>query len=253
MQEPREVWREEGGAGSDTVLLLHGLGATAAVWAPLVGQLGARRWVTPDLPGHGESAWCHTYSVGQMAAALAPLVADVPRLYVVGHSLGAYVALALASGWFGVAVQGVVALGPRINWTAADLARAREVAARPAGRFATAAEALTRYRRVSGLGGEIAPGEELLQRGIAGVQGGWRLAQDARTFGVAGAPFRTLVQSAGAPVVLARGAHDPMVTLAELAHHGQQVREIAGRGHNAHVEDPRAVLELVDQLTGEHR
>ncbi|HET7757148.1 MAG TPA: alpha/beta hydrolase, partial [Steroidobacteraceae bacterium] len=172
-------------------------------------------------------------------------------LIVVGHSLGAYVALALASGWFGVAVRATLGIGPKIAWPAADLEAARELATRPVRRFATADEAWTRYRRVAGLGTDIAPGGELLERGVVRDAQGWRLAQDPRTFAVAGAPFGSLAASAAGRVWLARGERDPMVSVGELRGHAAEVREIAGAGHNAHVENPRAVAALLGQLPGE--
>jgi pimeloyl-ACP methyl ester carboxylesterase len=107
---------------------------------------------------------------------------------------------------------------------------------------------LTRYRRVSGLGTDIAPGEECLARGTVPTEQGWRLAQDPRTFAVAGAPFASLAASATVPVLLARGERDPMVSLQELRMHAPQAREIPGAGHNAHIEDPRAVVVLLEQL-----
>ncbi|TLZ27321.1 MAG: alpha/beta hydrolase, partial [Gammaproteobacteria bacterium] len=81
---------------------------------------------------------------------------------------------------------------------------------------------MTRYRRVSGLGMDIAPGEEWLARGSVHAERGWRLAQDPRTFAVAGAPFASLVASATVPVLLARGERDPMVSLQELRMHAPQ-------------------------------
>jgi hypothetical protein len=55
------------------------------------------------------SDWLSFYSVGQLATQLAELVQQqrLHELFIVGHSLGAYVGLALASGWFGIAVRGV--------------------------------------------------------------------------------------------------------------------------------------------------
>jgi len=244
------IWSEEGGAGSRTVLLVHGVGATAAVWKNVARALGERgnvRWVAADLGGHGGSEWQPLYSVGQLAAQLAELVRESRELYVVGHSLGAYVGLALASGWFGIEVRGVLGIGPKIVWPDADLRAARELACRPVRWYPTAEEAWARYRRVAGLSADIAPGEELLARGIAG-ETGWRLAQDPRTFAVAGAPFASLAASARARVLLARGANDPMVTLEELRTHASQAHDIPGVGHNAHIEEPRAVLALFDQL-----
>ena len=128
------IWAESDGTGSRTVLLLHGLGATAGVWSGVREGLSARadlRWIAADLAGHGRSAWQPLYSVGSLAAQLVPCVRESGTLYVVGHSLGAYVGLALASGWFGVAVRGVLGIGPKITWSDAELQTARDLATRP--------------------------------------------------------------------------------------------------------------------------
>ncbi|MBV8877863.1 MAG: alpha/beta hydrolase [Gammaproteobacteria bacterium] len=247
------IWYEGGGEGRRTLVLLHGLGATAAVWQPLARALemrGTCRWLATDLGGHGASDAQPSYSVGQLAAQLAQLLQEqrCGELLIIGHSLGAYVALALASGWFGLPVHGVLGIGPKIHWPDADVRAARELGARPVRWYRNEEEAWTRYRRVSGLTAEIAPGEECLARGVVRGEEGWRLAQDPRTFTVAGAPLATLAASATARIRLARGEHDPMVSLAELRVHDPQARDIPGAGHNAHVEDPAAVLELLAQL-----
>jgi pimeloyl-ACP methyl ester carboxylesterase len=87
---------------------VHGLGASGAVWQALARRLvagggGAPGWtpVAPDLPGHGESAPPAGGAAGYAPEALAAALADaldalgVERAPVVGHSLGALVALAL--------------------------------------------------------------------------------------------------------------------------------------------------------------
>jgi pimeloyl-ACP methyl ester carboxylesterase len=245
------IWHETGGEGPRKVLLLHGMGATAAVWHGVIEALRERRgvsWIAADLGGHGGSDWCALYSVGQLAAQLAEVVRESRELTALGHSLGAYVALALASGWFGIRLRGVVGLGPKITWPDADLEAARELAARPVRWYPTAEEARARYRRVSGLGVDVARNEDSLTRGIVQEEQGWRLAQDPRTFAAAGASFATLAASAACPVLLARGERDPMVSPAELGAHGAQVCTLAGAGHNAHVEDPAATAALLDRL-----
>ena len=68
------------------------------------------------------------------------------------------------------------------------------------------------------------------------------------TFAVAGAPFASLAAAAQARVVLARGERDPMVSLEELRAHAREAHDIPGTGHNAHVENPRAVLGLIEVL-----
>ena len=59
-----------GGQGEPAVLLLHGLGATGAVWAHFAPLL-ARRVLVPDLPGHGLSAPLPHYSFETLTAAVA--------------------------------------------------------------------------------------------------------------------------------------------------------------------------------------
>jgi pimeloyl-ACP methyl ester carboxylesterase len=246
------IWHESGGAGARTVLFLHGAGATAAVWHGVIGALNERvtaRWVAADLSGHGGSDWRALYGVGQLAAEVAEVVREAPALLVVGHSLGAYVALALASGWFGVRVQGVLGIGPKIRWSDAELAGTLELAARPMRWYPSAEEAWARYRRVSGVGTDIAPGEAALARGVVHAASGWRLAQDPRTFAAAGASFGALAASAApAKLLLARGARDPMVSLEELGRYAACACDIDGSGHNAHIEDPRSVIALLERL-----
>ena len=245
------MWNARGGTGHCSVVLLHGMGATAAVWEGVCELLQARaavRWLSVDLSGHGGSDWQQDYSVGQLAAALVPLWPEAGAVFVVGHSVGVYVALALAGGECGVRVRGVLGIGPKIAWPPADLAAARELAARPVRWYPSEADAVLRYRRVSGLSADIAPAQQTLARGVVRGADGWRLAQDPCTFAVAGASFGPLVASAGARLVLARGASDPMVTGEELRGHAGEVHTIAGAGHNAHVEQPAAVVALLERL-----
>ena len=60
------IWFERGGDGDRTVLLLHGQGATAAVWRLVQQALqerGTLRWLSADLGGHGGSDWQSLYSL----------------------------------------------------------------------------------------------------------------------------------------------------------------------------------------------
>lgn len=243
---------ERGGGGAGRFLLLHGLGASGGVWhdvCELITQAGIGEWLRPDLPGHGGSGWRSSYSVGEMAAALTPFLDGPAPTLVIGHSLGVYIGLALASEWFGVRVAGVVGIGPKISWTERELQSMRELSLRPVRAFATRTEALERYRKVSGLDQGIAERPEFLARGVTRIDDEYRLAQDPLTFSVAGAPFATLVSSARCPVLLARGERDAMVSLAELREHCADAVDIAGCGHNAHVENAAQILRLVERLS----
>jgi 3-oxoadipate enol-lactonase len=87
-------------ADAPALLLLHGLGSSAADWAPqLAGFAGRFRLIAPDLPGHGRSAR------GRGRLGIAPVAEDVCQalealgeraVHVVGLSLGGCVGLELA-------------------------------------------------------------------------------------------------------------------------------------------------------------
>src|SRR5690349_9684616 len=111
---------QSGGSGDPVLVLLHGLGATGDVWSGLHGELADRwpgRWVTPDLPGHGSSPSLDHYSFGRLAAEVARVIPPAERVVALGHSLGGVVALALASGWFGVRLDAVCGLGIKVVWS----------------------------------------------------------------------------------------------------------------------------------------
>ncbi|AVT40227.1 alpha/beta fold hydrolase [Plantactinospora sp. BB1] len=250
-----------GGSGQPLLLLLHGMGVTGDVWRGWAGLLADRwpgRWLAPDLPGHGGSAPLDRYSFDSLAAGLAGLLSPGDRVVVLGHSLGGAVGLALAgrgsdgpagsgSGW---AVEAVLGLGVKVGWTADELGRAAALADRPVAWYDSRAEAARRHLRVSGLVGLVEPDDPVVDGGIVPAgDGRWRLAMDPRAFGVGAPAMAGLLAAVSAPVLLARGEHDPMVGDDELARFGVPTRTLSGLGHNAHVEDPARVLALLDGLT----
>jgi pimeloyl-ACP methyl ester carboxylesterase len=244
------LWVEQGGSGEPALLLLHGLGATGEVWAGMLGLLAGRwsgRWVVPDLRGHGRSSHAAAYSFGQHAADLATLFGPGERVVVVGHSMGGVVGLALASGWFGVPVAAVVGLGIKVSWTGAELARAAELASRPPRWFDGRDEAATRFLRVAGLDGLVPRDGELAASGLVSEGGRWRLAADPATMAVGAPDMAGLLAAARAPARLACGETDGLVTVEELRRHDPGAVELAGLGHNAHVEDPGRVLRLAER------
>ena len=240
----------DGGSGPGLLLLVHGLGATAEVWSPLtsvVSDVWPGRWLAVDLPGHGGSPPLPRVSFGALAAAVAGELPPDEPLVVLGHSLGGVVGLALASGWFGVQVTRAVGLGIKAVWSGDELARAAALAGRPVSWFDTREEAAARHLRVAGLDGLVDPDDELVAAGLQERDGRWRLALDQRSFGVGAPDLPGLVAAARAPVVLARGEHDPMVTTAQLTDVVPAPAVLPGCGHNAHVERPDLVARL---LTG---
>lgn len=88
----------------EPLLLLHGLGATGAIWEPVSGRLARERDVIAiDLPGFGGSAPLPD-AVAPTPANLAAAVSrfceglGVGRPHVAGNSLGAWVGLEMARG-----------------------------------------------------------------------------------------------------------------------------------------------------------
>jgi pimeloyl-ACP methyl ester carboxylesterase len=235
-----------GGTATPTVLLLHGLGATGDVWDGFVYALDRRRWVAPDLPGHGRSAPLPEYTFRTVADAVADLV-DPAGTVIVGHSFGGVIGLHLATR---PGVRAVVGVGVKVAWTPEDLARAATLADRVAPTFDTREQAVARHLRVSGLDGLVDPGDAALEAGVVRVDGGWRPAFDPRAFGVGEPGMAALLAASPVPVVLARGERDPMVSAADLAALVADPAELPGLGHNAHVEAPMALLPLLAPFIG---
>ncbi|MFI7022137.1 alpha/beta fold hydrolase [Micromonospora sp. NPDC049900] len=239
---------EESG-GRAVLVLLHGMGATGDVWlpwAPLLEQRWPGRWSAPDLAGHGGASPLPEYSFTALADRVAESLAPDDRIVVLGHSLGGVVGLALAAADRGVPVDAVVGLGIKAVWSPAELARAADLAARPVTWFTTRDEAARRHLRVSGLTGLLSPERPAVDAGLRQVDGRWRLAMDPAAFAVGEPDLAALLAAIDVPVLLARGEHDAMVTDAQLRAYDVPVVTLPGLGHNAHVEDPAAVLALLD-------
>lgn len=92
-----EIGYEDVGAGLPLVFI-HGFPHNRSLWAPQLGALVDHcRCIAPDLRGFGESSVTGPYSMDQYADDVADLLRhlDVPRVTVVGLSMGGYVAFAM--------------------------------------------------------------------------------------------------------------------------------------------------------------
>jgi pimeloyl-ACP methyl ester carboxylesterase len=236
------------GTGQDVVVLLHGLNGTAAVWEP-VDEVLARIWtgrrVLVDLPGHGGSEWLDCYALGIVAAAVATALREFDEpVNILGHSMGGVVGVALASDWFGLPVRRVVGLGIKTVWSSEELERAASARDRRPRWLKSRAEAEQAYLRSAGIASEGAT-EALLRQGVTDGPDGYRVTTDPRAPSLAGPWMQQVFGAAQAPIHLVRGAADPMVDLGALLPFDSRVEEIAGAGHNAHLEQPEAVARLI--------
>lgn len=90
-----------GAPGCPNVLLVHGLNAQLHTWDPIAAALTDEFHVRAlDLRGHGDSEWAPDgYAIASFVGDLAEYLAavGVARTHVVGHSLGARIAIAFAA------------------------------------------------------------------------------------------------------------------------------------------------------------
>jgi len=124
--------RDEGEGTRTPLVCLHGAGASSVVWMDTVRRLSpSRRVVAPDLPGHGQSdPWPDSIapssgavpeiSVELYREAVSAICTQLalPRVVLVGHSLGALVALSCAAA-FPERVAGLVLVASGAKLTVA--------------------------------------------------------------------------------------------------------------------------------------
>jgi len=99
--EGKAINYESRGEGRSTVLLLHGYMESIYMWDFLVPQLSEHcKVIAVDLPGHGNSEMLDkVLTMPEMAEVIVALLAElkIENVAICGHSMGGYVALALAS------------------------------------------------------------------------------------------------------------------------------------------------------------
>lgn len=86
------------GTEGPTILFIHGFLENTTMWDNLATDFSDFSVVLVDLPGHGASSDALNYSLAEVAETIwnSPALEGYPLHAVVGHSLGGYVALALA-------------------------------------------------------------------------------------------------------------------------------------------------------------
>lgn len=107
-RDGRDVRIRDFGGSGPLMLLWHGAGCDVTYWEQLVPHLAGFHLVAHDMPGHGWSplpAFQTSEALADADAVVAELGEGAP--FVVGHSLGGYLALRYAatrkcSGWVGL-------------------------------------------------------------------------------------------------------------------------------------------------------
>ena len=82
---------------------------------------------------------------------------------------------------------------------------------------------------------------------MVAVGGGVAAAVDPRVFSVVGPDVRALLASSRAPVRLAAGSDDPMVTLDAMRSVDPRAQVVDSAGHNVHWQAPGEVWRILNE------
>jgi pimeloyl-ACP methyl ester carboxylesterase len=235
--------RGERREGAPSVLLVHGAGASSAIWMMAMARIArAAHVVAIDLPGHGPSPLpeggigalsldAYVNAVGQLAGTLC-----LGPSVLVGHSMGALVAIAAAAKW-PEKVRGLVlcAAAPRLPVRNELLALIRDDHAR-----------VPAWIAEHGLSPRAKPA---IRRGFVAAGLVTPPAVTLADFElVRGADLEERVRSVTCPQLWLDGADDAIV--GAPGERPGEVRRLEGVGHLMPIEAPGAVAEGVAALVG---
>lgn len=252
---------DRGARGSSAIVLIHGFTCAIDWWDRVIPRLERdHRVVAVDLLGHGGSEKPEDgYSMEEQArlvtAALRRL--RVSRAMVVGHSLGAAVATAMAEAAPDV-VDGIVVLdqAPDSDGYGADLPLAAALMFQP-----LIGEALWRLAPDAsiedGLSVGFAPGYDVPDQFVADFRRLTYTAYDESAEGESAytdaEPLDSRLRRIGVPLLAIFGAeeqiYDPRASLAAYrAIPGAETAMVPGAGHSPNVERPAVTASLVNRF-----
>jgi len=235
-------------------VLLHGGGANAHWWDHLAGRLASRRDVYAlDFRGHGDSEYPEERVVGAFNTDLEGMVEWLGRedVHLVGHSLGAAVALDHASR-FG-ATKSIVLIDLARGGPPGGGRRAR-LALSLRRTYRTRDEAIERFRFLP----EASQPDEDLRRSIAvhsvmkEEDGRFGYKFDPRWFSLPSRPKPSL-DDIQCPTLLVRGGESGLLpeeaaqAFISQIHRGQLV-EIDGAGHHVLIDRPEELLAEIERF-----
>ncbi len=229
-----------------TLLLLHGIGASATAWTKQMERLGGDfTCLAPDLPGYGDSPDPSTPGLDAIAADVAEVLDGRPA-HVVGVSLGALTALALARLRPELVASLVLADATLGRGAAPDAERERWLHGRQALADELATRSLERAAEIAGpnAGAEVVQ-EIAMHMRRARASGYMNVAR-----AIAETDARPWLGAIVKPTLLLCGEDDRVTGMdvsRELLDRLPQARlsVIEGAGHAPHIEQPDRFAEVV--------
>lgn len=238
------------------LVLVHG-GAAHSRWWDHVGPLltGGRRVVALDLSGHGDSDRRERYGLDGWAREVLAVAADAGITLpptVIGHSMGGFVTLRLAS-LVGSRIAGAVAVdSPVRDITPEEQAARQRRAFGPLRVYPSRAAALARFRTIPEQPTLPYVAAHVADTSIRRLDDGWSWKFDPRIFARAH-PSLALLTRLDCRVALLRAEHgivSPQVSEAMYDRLGRvaPVIEIPAAGHHIMLDQPIALVAAIRAL-----
>jgi pimeloyl-ACP methyl ester carboxylesterase len=247
-----------GSTGRAKLVLLHGAGANAHWWDHLASTLAERFHVVAlDFRGHGDSDFPEQLRAGAFSEDLDALLEHLsaPEAILVGHSLGAHVALEHAAR---SATTPALVLLDLTRRASRSRERATRLALALSPTYASREQAIQRFRFLP----RAHHADEETRRRIAAhsvrreVDGRFGYKFDPRWFGV---PPRSRPDLADVrcPTLLLRGEKSALLSregALEIVSAIPDARlvEIPGAGHHVHIDRPARVLLAILEFLSHH-
>ncbi|MHC0036936.1 alpha/beta fold hydrolase [Pseudoneobacillus sp. C159] len=234
------------------VIFLHALASHSGWWEWVAPYLETDYYlVAPDLRGHGRSPWGGTYGYDDYAKDIEQLASKFDRPYaIVGHSMGGYVGLKVASRGVRPPFSLLVA-DMKIDSPEEELAGLHKAAGRNGRIFETLQEAVAKYRLLPPQ--HSAPMERVVQVAeecfLEQEDGRWVERFDRRTLAIENVESRELASQISCPIWFVRAKESQVMPiegardLAEIT--DGPLYEMEGAYHHLPLEIPETFALLI--------
>lgn len=245
-------YRTWGDLQKPPVLLLHALACHSGWWKWVAPYLEKEYYlVAPDFRGHGQSSWADSYRYVDYATDIEELARKLDREYViVGHSMGGYIGLKVASR--GVHPPSALLVADmKIDSPDEELASLHKAAGKSGRSYETLLDAVAHYRLLPTQ--HVAPAERVEQ--VAGEcyyeqeSGRWGERFDRRTLAIEKVDALALAKQVSCHTWFVRGKESQVMPaegaqkLARIT--GGTLHEMEGAYHHLPLEVPRDFATLI--------